>query len=111
MKYAVSVVTIMLVLSFTSLGLAGKKYRWYIIKGKDGVCKVISANKKTSKMIAGPYKTRENALEAKAKKCKGKKPKKSKSKKKSSSKQENSLASEIGAAIGKATREMRKGGK
>ncbi len=107
MKYAVTIVTIMLALSFASIGFPAEKYRWYIIKGKDGVCKVIQADKKTPATIAGPYKTRENALEAKKEKCKGKK--KSKSKKRSSSKKDNSLATEIGAAIEKAFRDVRKG--
>ena len=109
MRYAIALVTVILVLSFASVTIAAEKYEWYIIKGKDGVCKVISADKKTPATIAGPYKTRENALEAKVKKCKGKKPKKSKSKKRSSTDKENSLASEIGASIGKATRDLRKG--
>ncbi len=73
MKYAVTVITIMLVISFTSLGLAAEKYRWYIIKGKDGVCKVIQADKKTPATIAGPYKTKENAEAAKGEKCKAEK--------------------------------------
>ncbi len=72
MKHVMSALTILLVLSFTSLGLAAEKYKWYIIKGKDGVCKVIQADKKTPATIAGPYKTKENAEAAKGEKCKAK---------------------------------------
>jgi hypothetical protein len=50
-----------------------KAYRFYIVKDKKGVCKVIEADKKTPKTLAGPYKTRENAEKAKATKCPTKK--------------------------------------
>ena len=69
MKYSTVFITLFLALSFSSLGLAGEEYKWYIIQGKDGVCKVIHADKKTPASIAGPYKTRENALAAKEEKC------------------------------------------
>ena len=72
MRYAIGLVSLILALSFTSSTLAGEKYRWYIIKGKDGVCKVIQADTKTPATIAGPYKTKENAEAAKGEKCKAK---------------------------------------
>ncbi len=54
-----------------AFGAAGQK--WYLIKGKDGVCKVIQSEKKTPAAIGGPYKTKANAEKGKAKKCPPKK--------------------------------------
>ena len=42
---------------------------WFIIKDKNGVCKVIQAKEKTPATIAGPYKTQKNAEKAKDKAC------------------------------------------
>jgi hypothetical protein len=42
---------------------------WFIIKDKNGVCKVIQAKEKTPATIAGPYKTKTNAEKAKDKAC------------------------------------------
>jgi len=42
---------------------------WFIIKDKNGVCKVIQAKDKTPATIAGPYKTKDNAEKAKDKAC------------------------------------------
>ena len=42
---------------------------WFIIKDKNGVCKVIQAKEKTPATIAGPYKTKDNAEKAKDKAC------------------------------------------
>lgn len=42
---------------------------WFIIKDKNGVCKVIQAKEKTPTTIAGPYKTHDNAEKAKDKAC------------------------------------------
>jgi hypothetical protein len=41
----------------------------FIIKGKNGVCKVIQAKEKTPATIGGPYKTKNNAEKAKDKAC------------------------------------------
>jgi hypothetical protein len=54
-------------------GLCGnakaKKWRWYIVKTKDGVCRVIEADAKTPQTIGGPYKTEQNAYQAKSEVC------------------------------------------
>ncbi len=105
MKYVISVTAIILSFCFMSMGLAAEKYRWYIIKGKDGVCKVIQAENKTPTTIAGPYKTRENAQAAKEEKCEAKK---RRSKAGTSTKKNDSVASEIDKALNKARRELRK---
>ena len=42
---------------------------WFIIKDKNGVCKVIQAKEKTPATIGGPYKTQKNAEKAKDKAC------------------------------------------
>ena len=57
----------------TASVVLAKSYKFYIVKDKAGVCKVIEAEKKTPKTLAGPYKTRENAEKAKATKCPTKK--------------------------------------
>ena len=67
--------------------------KWFIIKGKSGVCRVISAADKTPKTIAGPYDTKETAQEAKIKLC-GDTSKKSEKKKKA--KEEKSFVSKAG---------------
>ena len=65
--------------------------KWFIIKGKSGVCRVISASDKTPKTIAGPYDTKEEAQQSKAKLC-GDTSKKSEKKEK----KEESFASKAG---------------
>ena len=68
--------TVMLVVvafCLTSSVVFAKAYKFYIVKDKKGVCKVIEADKKTPKTVAGPYKTRANAEKAKAEKCPAKK--------------------------------------
>jgi hypothetical protein len=42
---------------------------WFVIKDKDGVCKVIQAKAKTSTTIAGTYKTKADADKAEDKAC------------------------------------------
>jgi hypothetical protein len=44
---------------------------WFIIKDKNGVCKIIEAKDKTPASIAGPFKTKAEAEKAKAKACAG----------------------------------------
>ncbi len=42
---------------------------WVVIKDKNGICKVIKAQEKTPKTIAGPFKTKEEAEKAKVTEC------------------------------------------
>ena len=42
---------------------------YVVIKDKNGVCKVIKAQEKTPKTIAGPFKTKAEAEKAKEKEC------------------------------------------
>jgi hypothetical protein len=44
---------------------------WFVIKDKAGTCKVIQAKDKTPATIAGPFKDRLEAKQAKGKVCKG----------------------------------------
>jgi hypothetical protein len=46
---------------------AGDSY--VVIKDKNGICKIIKAQEKTPKTIAGPFKTKEEAQKAKEKEC------------------------------------------
>ena len=72
-----------------------KKWKWYIVKSKDGVCRVIEADDKTPQTIGGPYKNEKNARAAKSEVCatrdlpseKKKKSKKSAAKSKTKKKQ------------------------
>jgi hypothetical protein len=43
--------------------------KWFLTKTKSGACRVVQAEKKTPTTIGGPYKTKESAEKAKAKKC------------------------------------------
>jgi len=71
-KCAVLVIAVLFALSAT-LALAAEKKpekaekQWYIIKDKNGVCKVLQLKEKTDKTIAGPFKTKEEAKAAKEK--------------------------------------------
>ena len=42
---------------------------WVVIKDKQGVCEVVAAQEKTTGIIAGPFKTREEAKNAQNKEC------------------------------------------
>ena len=42
---------------------------WFVIQGKDKVCKVIQAKEKTPATIGGPFKTKKEAEAAKEKLC------------------------------------------
>ncbi len=42
---------------------------WVVIKDKKGVCQVVAAQEKTTGIIAGPFKTKEEAKKAQAKEC------------------------------------------
>lgn len=107
MRYFITVSAIVIGMLFSSsvLGLAGEKFRWYIIRGKDKVCRVIEADKRTPATIAGPYKTRENALAAKAEHCGDKR---KTSKKKASTRKKGPLESEIDRAVSRTRKELNK---
>ncbi len=60
-------VAIIFVLTTVVVFAAGDSY--VVIKDKNGVCKVIKAQEKTPKTIAGPFKTKEEAEKAKEKEC------------------------------------------
>jgi hypothetical protein len=64
------VVAILVVIFFVTAALSfAAEEPWFIIKDKNGVCKVIQAKEKTPATIAGPYKTKNNAEKAKDKAC------------------------------------------
>ncbi len=42
---------------------------WVVIKDKKGVCEVVAAQEKTTGIIAGPFKTKEEAKNAQNKEC------------------------------------------
>jgi len=42
---------------------------FFVVKDKNGVCKVIKAKEKTPATIAGPFKTKDEAQKAKDKEC------------------------------------------
>jgi hypothetical protein len=58
---------IIFVLSTVTAFAAGDSY--VVIKDKNGNCKIIRAQEKTPKTIAGPFKTKEEAVKAKEKEC------------------------------------------
>jgi hypothetical protein len=86
-------------------GFANEKYRWYIIRGKDKICRVIEADGKTPATIAGPFKTRENALAAKEERCQGKR---RGAKKKSTTKKKDPIGSELDRALSETRKDLRK---
>jgi hypothetical protein len=63
------VVAIMIaVFSFTA-AVAFAADPWFVIKDKNGVCKIIQAKDKTPAAIAGPYTTKAKAEKDKDKAC------------------------------------------
>ena len=68
MKKLLVFLTVVVFALTASFGLAAGK-SWFIIKDKNGVCKVIEAEKKTPKTIAGPFASKDAAVKAKEKKC------------------------------------------
>ncbi|MGC8602071.1 MAG: hypothetical protein ACP5VS_00110 [Desulfomonilaceae bacterium] len=46
---------------------AGDNY--FVIKDKNGVCKIIKATEKTPETIAGPFSVKKEAIKAKRKEC------------------------------------------
>ena len=63
------VVVLVIVFALTAVFSFAAEDPWFIIKDKNGVCKVIQAKEKTPATIAGPYKTQANADKAKDKAC------------------------------------------
>ena len=64
-----SVLFVVIVFSLMSgVALAQKKH-WFVVKDKNGVCKVIEAKEKTPATIAGPFQTKVEAEKRKAKDC------------------------------------------
>jgi hypothetical protein len=64
------ILTLVLSLMFVfTANLAIAADPWFIIKGKDGVCKVIQAADKTPATVAGPFKTKEAADALREKVC------------------------------------------
>ena len=53
-------------LSFSTFAAAES---WVVIKDKQGVCEVVAAQEKTTGIIAGPFKTKEEAKNAQNKEC------------------------------------------
>jgi hypothetical protein len=60
-------IAIIFVLTTVVAFAAGDSY--VVIKDKNGDCRVIKAQEKTPKTIAGPFKTHEEAQKAKEKEC------------------------------------------
>ena len=59
-----SVLFVVIVFSLMSGGALAQKKHWFVVKDKDGMCRVIEAE-----TIAGPFKTMEEAEKRKAKDC------------------------------------------
>ena len=57
------------VFALTAVCVFAAEDPWFIIRDKNGVCKVIQAKEKTPATIAGPYETQKKADEAKGKEC------------------------------------------
>jgi hypothetical protein len=64
-----SVLFVVIVFSLMSGVALAQKNHWFVVKDKNGVCKVIEAKEKTPATIAGPFKTKEEAEKRKAKDC------------------------------------------
>jgi hypothetical protein len=60
-------IAMIFVLTTVAAFAAGDSY--VVIKDKNGICKIIKAQEKTPKTIAGPFKTKEEAQRAKEKEC------------------------------------------
>ena len=60
-------IAVIFVLTTVAAFAAGDSY--VVIKDKNGICKIIKAQEKTPKTIAGPFKTKEEAQKAKEKEC------------------------------------------
>jgi hypothetical protein len=65
-RFVVLLLAVAFALTIT-VSLASANY--VVIKEENGVCKVIQANEKTPKTIAGPFKTKAEAEKAKEKLC------------------------------------------
>jgi colicin import membrane protein len=67
-KHIIAVV-VATIFSLTAVCVFAAEDPWFIIRDKNGVCKVIQAKEKTPATIAGPYETQKKADEAKGKEC------------------------------------------
>ena len=67
-KHIIAVI-VATIFTLTAVCVFAAEDPWFIIKDKNGVCKVIQAKEKTPATIAGPYKTQANADKAKDKAC------------------------------------------
>ena len=55
--------------TFISFSTFATAESWVVIKDKQGVCEVVAAQEKTTGIIAGPFKTKEEAKNAQNKEC------------------------------------------
>jgi colicin import membrane protein len=67
-KHIIAVV-VATIFALTAISVSAAEDPWFIIKDKNGVCRVIQAKEKTPATIAGPYETQKKADEAKGKEC------------------------------------------
>ena len=63
----IAIMMALLLIMATVSAYAAESY--VVIKDKNGVCKVIKAVEKTPKTIAGPFKSKEEAMKAKEREC------------------------------------------
>jgi hypothetical protein len=68
MKRWIALGSVLMFMLVTTAGFAANE-KWFVIKDKNGVCRVISAEDKTPKTILGPYSTKKEAYAAKEKSC------------------------------------------
>ncbi|MFH1114255.1 MAG: hypothetical protein V1792_10065 [Pseudomonadota bacterium] len=68
LKHIIAVVGVT-IFALTAVCVFAAEDPWFIIKAKNGVCRVVQAKEKTPATIAGPYETRKKADEAKGKEC------------------------------------------
>jgi hypothetical protein len=67
-KHTIAVV-VATIFTLTAVCVFAAEDPWFIIKDKNGVCRVIQAKEKTPATIAGPYETQKAADETKGKEC------------------------------------------
>jgi FtsZ-interacting cell division protein ZipA len=68
LKTSAVVFVVILFSLMSGVALAQKKH-WFVVKDKNGVCRVIEAKERTPATIAGPFKIKEEAEKRKAKDC------------------------------------------
>ena len=67
-KHIIAVI-VATIFTLTAVCVFAAEDPWFIIKDKNGVCKVIQAKEKTPATVAGPYETQKKADGAKGKEC------------------------------------------